>query len=99
MTDETEPIAHGIQKRFRDLSIDVREERLIRYVVKQLRLGRKMDEVMADPYVSEHTSEVTRAKILQHPEIIEAVEAEIKQQFADYSSDTHAGSEGPNPKK
>ena len=53
MTDEAEPVVSGIQKRFRDLSVDVREERVIRYIIKQVRLGRPMDEIMADAYIVE----------------------------------------------
>ena len=97
MTDEAEPVVSGIQKRFRDLSVDVREERVIRYIIKQVRLGRPMDEIMADAYIVEHTSDVTRASILQNPSVLKAVEEEIRQQFADYRSVTGSGGESDVP--
>jgi hypothetical protein len=94
MADEVEPAARGIQKRFRDLSVDVREERLIRYIVKQLRVGRHLDDIMADHYIAAHTNDVTRATLLQRPIVLEAIEEEIKKQFAGYSSVTGSGIEG-----
>lgn len=86
MTDSMEPVVSGIQKRFRDFSVDVREERVVRYIVKQVGLGRHIDEIMADAYLVEHTSDISRATLLQNPAILKAVEDEIRQQFADYSS-------------
>lgn len=88
MTDDVEPVIRGIQKRFRDLSVDVRGERLLRYIVKQVRLGRHLDEVLRDSYMSSHTSEEERAGILQNPSVIRAIEKEISSQFADYRSAT-----------
>ena len=93
MTDDEEPVVRGIQKRFRDLSVDVREERVIRYIVKQLRLGRGIDDIMADTYLADHTGDVTRANMLQHPAVLKAIEEEIRQQFADYRSVTGSGGE------
>jgi hypothetical protein len=91
MTDDVEPVVRGIQKRFRDLLVDVREERVIRYIVGQLRLGRRLDSVMEDPYMTAHTSAVHRAKMLENPAVIKAIEEEIQQQFANYRSATSSG--------
>jgi hypothetical protein len=93
MADDVKPVIRGIQKRFRDLSVDVREERVVRYIIKQVRLGRHIDEVMADHYLAAHTSDVTRTKLLQHPAVLTAIEQEIRQQFADYRSVTGSGEE------
>ena len=92
MPDDVEPVVRGIQKRFRDLSVDVREERVIRYIVKQLGLERHIDDIMSDPYLTAHTSEVERAQILQNPAVIRAIEEEIQHQFATYRSVTAAES-------
>jgi hypothetical protein len=91
MTDDVEPVVRSIQKRFRDLSVDVREERVIRYMVKQVRLGRQVDAIMSDAYLAAHSSAVTRANMLAHPAVLKAIEEEIRQQFADYSSVTGSG--------
>jgi hypothetical protein len=88
MTDEGDPAVRGIPKRFRDLSVDVREERLIRYIVKQLSLGRHLDDIMDDREIVAHTSEVTRANLTQNSTVLKAIEEEIKRQFSGYSADT-----------
>jgi hypothetical protein len=93
MTDDLEPIVRGIQKRFRDLSVDVREERVIRYIVKQVRLGRHVDDIMGDAYLTAHAGDVNTAQVLQSPAVLAAIEEEIRKQFADLGSVTHPRSE------
>ncbi len=93
MIDDVEPVVRGIKKRFRDLSVDVREERVIRYIVKQLRLGRRIDAILQDAYLMAQTSEVHRTQILQNPAVIKAIEDEIKRQFATYRSATSGNGE------
>ena len=88
MSDDVEPVIRGIQKRFRDLSVDVREERILRYIIKQLRLGRRIDSILEDSYMTLHTSAEGRAEILQNPFVIHAIEEEMKRQFAGYISAT-----------
>ncbi len=95
MTDDLDPVVRGIQKRFRDLSVDVREERFLRYIVNQLRLGRHIDEIMADSYMTDRTSEVRRAQILQNPAVIKAIEEEIAREFASYRSATQVRDDSP----
>ena len=87
-------VVSGIQKRFRDFSVDVREERVIRYIVKQVRLGRHINDIMADAYLVEHTSDPSRASLLQNPAVLKAVEEEIRHQFADLRSVTGPEAEG-----
>ena len=93
MTDDIEPVVRGIEKRVRDLSVDVRGERVIRYIVKQLRFKRPIDEILRDPYLIAHTTPVQRAELIESPAVIKAIEAEIRAQFADYRSvmDSEAG--------
>ena len=86
MPDNVAPVVRGIQKRFRDLSVDVREERAIRYIIRQVRLGRRIDDIMNDPYIVSHTSAGVRETLLQHPSVLRAIEEEIRAQFADYGS-------------
>jgi hypothetical protein len=95
--DDVEPIVRGIQKRFRDLSVDVREERIIRYIVNQLGQGRKIDEIMGDAYLTAHTSDVFRLQIMQNPAVIRAIEEELHRQFAGYQSATSSAAGSPPP--
>jgi len=86
MTDDAAPAGQGIPKRFRDLSVDVREERLIRYIVKQLGQGRHIDDIMNDHEIMAHTSEVKRASLMQNHTVLKAIEEEMKRQFSEYGS-------------
>ena len=82
------PPPRAIQERFRDLSVNVREERLLRYISKQLGEGRHLDDIMSDHYVVTHTSEAQRAQLLENPHVLRAIEGEMKKQFAGYDSAT-----------
>jgi hypothetical protein len=95
MPADVEPVVRGIQKRFRDLSVDVREERIIRYIVKQLTQGRAFDAIMADSYIVAHTTGATRALLIQRPAVLKGIEAEIQAQFADYRSVSSHGAGSP----
>lgn len=88
MTDEVEPVVRGIEKRFRDLSVNVRGERVIRYIVKQVGFGRPIDEILGDEYLIAHTTPIQRAELLENPTVIRVIEEEIQKQFAGYRSDT-----------
>jgi len=88
VTDDIDGGAGGIPKRFRDLSADVREERLVRYVVKQLGLDRHMDDIMNDDEVLAHSGEITRPDLMQNPAVLRALEEQIKRQFSGYSAVT-----------
>ena len=79
----------AIQERFRDLSaVSVRDERLLRYISKQVRDGRPLDAIMTDEYILTHTSEATRAQLLENPHVLRVIETEMKKQFASYDSAT-----------
>lgn len=94
MTNPPDTPPGDIPKRFRDLTADVRQERLVRYVVRQLGLGRHFDDVLRDPYVVTHSTDATRTELLEHPEVIQALEAGIRRTFADYT-----GSVGHSPQE
>ncbi len=74
----------AVRDRFHDLSANVRDERLIRYIAKQVGQGRKLDDVMSDHYIRSHANEVKRAELMQSPHVIRALEEAIKSEFAKY---------------
>ncbi|HZK49450.1 MAG TPA: hypothetical protein VFD74_07610 [Thermoleophilia bacterium] len=84
MGDRIDRIVAGVQALFHDLSVDVREERVTRYVVMELHGGRPFDELMADPYVVNHTSAEDRLRILESPDILREIEDRIAAEFHDY---------------
>jgi hypothetical protein len=84
MTDDKQPPVRGIEHRFRDLSADVREERLVRYILHQLDAGRRVEDIVNDAHVVEHFGEAARKHILEHPDVIKGVEERLRTQFAGY---------------
>ncbi|PKQ17279.1 MAG: hypothetical protein CVT67_00250 [Actinobacteria bacterium HGW-Actinobacteria-7] len=63
---------------FDEMATDVVEERVIEYVVREVHNGRRLMEVIDDPYVRNRLSEDKLAKVLENSEIIEALEQEIR---------------------
>ena len=95
MAPKNEPQSHGAGGRFHDLSADVREERLVRYILHQAQSGRHVKDIINDSYVVEHFDEVARSRILENPEVIKGIEAHMRRQFAGYG-DSVAGLKPPS---
>jgi hypothetical protein len=89
------PAQRAIQERFRDLSVNVREERLLRYISKQVAEGRHLDDILTDEYIITHTTETKRAQLLENPQVLRAIGGEMKKQFADYDSATRPKTDTP----
>jgi hypothetical protein len=64
----------GIQDEVRRLvnTESARHKRLIEYVVRQLRAGRRLAEVLEDPYVVNRSNLVDRRALLEEPEVVDA---------------------------
>lgn len=54
-----------------------KHKRLIEYVLRQLKSGRALAEVLADPYVTNRLDPIERRALLEEPEIIEATHEEV----------------------
>jgi len=61
-----------------DMAADPLEERVVEYVVREVHNGRRLMEVIDDPYVRNRINEEKRASILESSEIVEALEIEIR---------------------
>src|SRR5660398_201989 len=72
------------------LSTDLVEDRVIRYIVNELREGRTFDSIMGDPYVLNNTNESCRAQLLQNVSILKGIEDVIGDEFENYSRQTKA---------
>jgi len=83
--DEGGPLASSINERirlfFEDLASDPVEERVVEYVIREVNNGRRLMEVIDDPYVRNRLSEEKRDHILENPEVVDALEHEIKSAF------------------
>ncbi len=72
-------INERISKFFEDMSADVVEERVVEYVVREVHNGRRLMEVMDDPYVRNRLNEEKIDEVLGNVEVVEALEQEIRQ--------------------
>ena len=72
----------------------MRDERVVRYLVDQLRNGRHFDEIMRDPYVVNNTAATDRAHLLENPELLRDIEDCIVAEFGDYQRQL-SGSDRP----
>lgn len=68
-----------IKQFFSDITADVDLERVIEYVVREVHNGRRLMEVVEDPYVRNRLNEEKRAEVFENPEVVEALESEIRQ--------------------
>jgi hypothetical protein len=74
----------AIRKILEDSSIDVAEERVISYIIRELHNGRSINEILSDPYVRNRVSEQQLDKVLENEEILKAVEDEMKKAFKEW---------------
>jgi gamma-glutamyltranspeptidase len=71
----------AIQHLFEDMGVEVAEERVLQFIVQEIHSGKSVEEAMHEPYVENNTSPEWRRLVLERPEIIQAVEAEMEKTF------------------
>lgn len=71
-------INERLKKFIDDMAVDVVEERVIEYVVREVHNGRRLMEVINDPYVRNRLNDEKRTEIFESPEVVEALEQEIR---------------------
>jgi hypothetical protein len=64
-----------------DMSADPVEEIVIDYIARELRNGRKLADILQDPYVRNRLNEDRVAKMLEDPAISEAVDQAVRETF------------------
>jgi hypothetical protein len=50
-----------------------KEERIAAYVIREHDLGRRLDEIVEDPYVRNRVTQTELARLLERPEVVEAL--------------------------
>jgi hypothetical protein len=76
-----EPVDSKVRKFLEELAQDPIEEMVVEYVVREVRNGRKLREVLNDPYVRNRLDADRISKVLENPEVIGAVEGSISKSF------------------
>lgn len=74
-------IAEKIQEFLNDIAIDAVEERVVEYVIREVRNGRRLADALRDPYVKNRLSEERLTKVLEKPEVVAALEEQIAESF------------------
>jgi predicted transcriptional regulator len=70
-----------IKKLFQEMATDPVEERVVEYVIREVHNGRRLMDVINDPYVRNRLSEEKVRKVLENPEVVDALEHEIQTAF------------------
>lgn len=70
-----------IREFLESLSLDVIEERIINYIVREVRMGRKLSSVLQDPYIRNRLTDRQVEDVLKSPEVLDAIEKELEQAF------------------
>ncbi|GAB4241996.1 MAG: hypothetical protein Kow00129_00160 [Thermoleophilia bacterium] len=78
MGERIERIVNGIRELFEDLSVDIREERVLRYIGAEIHKGRDFDDVIEDPYVRNNMDSADRARLLENPETLRMIEEQLE---------------------
>ena len=74
-------VAERIEEFLNEMAIDAVEERVVEYVIREVRNGRKLTDALQDPYVKNRLSEERLQKVLETPEVVSALEEQIAQSF------------------
>ena len=74
-------ISEKLQEFMDDLAHDAVEERVVEYVIREVHNGRKLSEALADPYVKNRLSDEKLARVLENPEVVDALEEQIASSF------------------
>lgn len=74
-------LTSSIRRLMEEISTDAVEERVIEYVMREVRNGRKLSDVLDDPYVKNRLSEEKVAHVLEDPEVVAVIEEQITEAF------------------
>lgn len=88
MVDWVDRVVGGVQDFFQDMSVNVREERVLRYIITELHKGRDFDSIMADPYVINNTKSEDRVRLMENPETLRGIEEMIEKEFSGFRQST-----------
>lgn len=74
-------LAELIARFFEEMAEDLLRERVIQYIIRELRNGRKLQDILKDPYVTNRIPEERLSEVLSNSELIDTLEKEIRKTF------------------
>jgi len=82
--EQVHGLREAIKKILEEASIDVAEERVIHYITRELHQGRKIDDILNDPYIRNRLNEQQLDLVLGNEEILKAVQEELSKAFVEW---------------
>ena len=74
-------IAERVKALLDELATDEAEQRVVEYVIREVHNGRRLTDVLHDPYVRNRLSDERVQHVMEHPEVVEALEVQIAESF------------------
>ena len=74
-------IAERVKALLDEMSTDEAEQRVVEYVLREVKNGRRLTEVFHDPYVRNRLSDERLQKVIENPDVVEALETQIVESF------------------
>lgn len=74
-------IAERVKALLDELATDEAEQRVVEYVVREVNNGRRLRDVLLDPYVRNRLSDERLRHVMENPEVVVALEEQISESF------------------
>ncbi len=74
-------IAERVKALLDELATDEAEQRVVEYVVREVNNGRRLRDVLLDPYVRNRLSDERVRHVMENPEVVVALEEQISESF------------------
>lgn len=71
-------IREAIYELFKSVGQNVREERMADYIIRELKIGRRLSDILEDPYIKDRIGHDHIEHVLGNKEVLKAFEERIK---------------------
>ena len=82
--EQEQGIKSAIRRILEEASINVVEERVLQYIIRELHQGRKIEAVLSDPYVRNRLNDSKIEELLENEKVLKAVQEELNKAFKDW---------------
>lgn len=82
--EQEQGIKSAIKRILEEASINVVEERVLQYIIRELHQGRRIEVVLSDPYVRNRLNESKIEELLENEKVLRAVQEELNKAFQDW---------------
>jgi predicted RNA binding protein with dsRBD fold (UPF0201 family) len=82
--EQEQGIKSAIKRILEEASVNVVEERVLQYIIRELHQGRSIEAVLNDPYVRNRLNESEIEELLENEKVLRAVQEELNKAFKDW---------------